>query len=82
MDVRVGGLDGPEEGVTGTLRHHLVVPQPRDLRGREGFDLALQMELVALLTGRRFAEESRLNAPGNPAKINIVKKLQLTFTAF
>ena len=71
-EVDVGILVGhvSREVVAVALRDLRVVPEPPDLGGREGLDLALQVELVALLPRARLAEEGGLDPALDPGRRN------------
>jgi hypothetical protein len=54
------------KGVLVRLGDERLTQEPVDLWPREGLDLALEVQQVALLTGGRLAEERRLDAAGEP----------------
>ena len=66
VDVGVGGLNGAIEGVLVVGKDLPVVQVPLDVRLRQRLDLALEVQLVALLARRRLAEEGGLDASWVP----------------
>lgn len=66
MDVGIAVGHTTMERVSLIGEDFLVVSEPFDLRGRQSFDLALQMKFITLLTRGWLTKESGFDASRNP----------------